>query len=88
MVNARKKSSQRDQTANAQLDAKALEQHCWPDQNGLDLLENAANKLKLSRRGCNRILRVARSIADLANKPQVKQEHIAEALNLRQSLLN
>ncbi len=88
VVNARKKSSQRDQTANAQLDAKALEQRCWPDQSGLNLLENAANKLKLSRRGCNRILRVARSIADLANKPQVKREHIAEALNLRQSLLS
>ena len=50
------------------------------------LLQSAAERLSLSQRACHRILRVARSIADLGDAAALRQQHIAEALNLRQPL--
>ncbi len=79
--------AERNNLPNSQLDSAAIEKYCWPDKTGLNLLESAAAKLALSHRACNRALRVARSIADLADKPRVKSEHIAEALSLRQALV-
>ncbi|MBT8422365.1 MAG: ATP-dependent protease, partial [Gammaproteobacteria bacterium] len=52
------------------------------------LLRDAAQKLGLSRRACNRALRVARTIADLADEPTINANHMAEALNLRPTLHN
>ena len=76
---------QRNNLANAQLDADGLKRWCWPAPPGLRLLERAANQLQLSHRACNRTLRVARSIADLGDKDEVLEAHIAEALSLRTS---
>jgi magnesium chelatase family protein len=73
----------RDHIANAQLDSDGLKRWCWPDAPGLKLLEQAAGRFHLSRRACNRTLRVARSIADLADSEEVRRVHIAEALSLR-----
>ena len=54
-----------------------------PDKEGRQLLESAAEKFRLSRRACDSVLRVARTIADLAKTATVTKPQVAEALNLR-----
>lgn len=68
---------------NAELDGKLLEEHARPDPPGQALMEEAASRLALSARGYHRILRVARTIADLEQSGQVRRYHIAEALAYR-----
>ena len=68
---------------NAEADGKLLMEIATPDDQGQKLLENAAEKFKLSARGYHRILRVARTLADLDNSENVRQNHIAEALSYR-----
>jgi magnesium chelatase family protein len=77
------RARERTHTANARLSAAETRRWCWPDGAGLRLLETAANKFMLSRRACDRTLRVARTIADLAGDAAIAQPHIAEALNFR-----
>jgi len=71
-------------TTNARLDGELLTLHAVPIDGSIELLNNAANKFKLSMRAYNRMLRVARTIADLEAAKNVKRIHIAEALNYRQ----
>ncbi|MEP3115303.1 YifB family Mg chelatase-like AAA ATPase [Nisaea sp.] len=68
---------------NADLDGKLLEEHARPDPPGKALMEEAASRLSLSARGYHRILRVARTIADLEQSGPVRRHHIAEALAYR-----
>ncbi len=68
---------------NAQLDGAMLEAHATPDEPGRKLLAQAAEAMRLSARGYTRMLRVARTIADLAGMEAVGRIHVAEALSYR-----
>ena len=69
--------------SNAELDGDLLERHATPDEPGRKLLMQAAEAMRLSARGYTRMLRVARTIADLAGAEQVGRIHVAEALSYR-----
>ena len=72
-----------DIRTNSQLNGKLLQKFVSPEQTGKDLLKKFALKNRISLRSYNRILRVARTIADLDQKETIKIHHIAEALNYR-----
>jgi magnesium chelatase family protein len=68
---------------NAELDGDALDRIATPDAAGRELLAQAAAAMKLSARGYTRVLRVARTIADLAGADGITRIHVAEALSYR-----
>lgn len=68
---------------NAEADGEILDKVAAPDKAGLALLTRAVENFKLSARGYHRVLRVARTLADLAGKNAVGQSEIAEALSYR-----
>jgi len=69
--------------SNACLKGSALHEHCETDEQCWTLLEGAAEQFNLSARAHQRILRVARTIADLAGAKRITPPHIAEAISLR-----
>ena len=68
---------------NAQMTERMLHEFAQPDEKSLDMLRMAMEKLKLSARAYGRILKVARTIADLDGSPSVKLNHIAESVGYR-----
>ncbi|MBC7951354.1 MAG: YifB family Mg chelatase-like AAA ATPase [Rhodospirillaceae bacterium] len=68
---------------NAEADGQLLEDIAAPEPQGRDLLTQAAERMRLSARGYHRVLRVARTLADLDGSEQVRRIHIAEALTYR-----
>ncbi|MBY0275917.1 YifB family Mg chelatase-like AAA ATPase [Candidatus Binatia bacterium] len=70
-------------TANAELGSRLLERYCRPDAAGARLLETAVTRFRLSARAYARVLKVARSIADLAGREELGAADVAEALQYR-----
>ena len=68
---------------NAQISPSLMIRHCQPDAAGAALLKNAMESLGLSARAYDRILKVARTIADLNDSSKVQAGHLAEAINYR-----
>jgi magnesium chelatase family protein len=68
---------------NAQMTERMLHLFAEPDASSFDMLRMAMERLKLSARAYNRILKVARTIADLDNSEKVQSQHIAEAIGYR-----
>ena len=68
---------------NAQMTERMIHQYAEPDEQGLNMLRMAMERLSLSARAYNRILKVARTIADLEASEQVQSHHIAEAIGYR-----
>lgn len=68
---------------NAQMNSRLLAAYARPDEKGLALLRNAMNRLNLSARAYDRILKVSRTIADLEGAEQVLSSHLAEAIGYR-----
>ncbi len=72
--------------SNAQADGRLLEDIARPDEAGQSLMRDAAEAMNLSARGYYRVLRVARTLADLAGRRDVARVDIAEAISYRQQL--
>jgi magnesium chelatase family protein len=68
---------------NAQMSSKLLKEICVINQVGQKLLKTAMEKLNLSARAYDRILKVSRTIADLSASADIKPEHLAEAIQYR-----
>ena len=69
--------------SNAQMTSKLIRKFCHLDEAGTALLKNAMERLGLSARAYDRILKVSRTIADLENSETIKSEHVAEAIQYR-----
>jgi magnesium chelatase family protein len=69
--------------ANAQMDSSLLKKTCRIEKQGTAILKIAMEKLNLSARAYDRILKVSRTIADLDDKDEIKTEHLAEAIQYR-----
>jgi magnesium chelatase family protein len=69
--------------ANAQMSSKMLKEICFIDENSKKMLKSAMEKLNLSARAYDRIIKVSRTIADLDNSNNIKTEHLAEAIHYR-----
>jgi magnesium chelatase family protein len=79
----RKRFQDQPYACNALLSGKALRDNCALDRAQGDLLQQAMEKLSLSARAYDRILRVSRTIADLANAEQIATVHLLEAIHYR-----
>jgi magnesium chelatase family protein len=82
---AASRASARQGVSNAELSVAAVAEHCALDAAGESLLDKAAQRLALSPRAQHRVLRVARTIADLSAAERVSAAHLAEALSYRQA---
>jgi magnesium chelatase family protein len=69
---------------NAEIDGDLLYEQTQLDQDCETFLQNAAEKLRLSARGYNRVLRVSRTIADMGECERIQKAHLSEALSYRQ----
>jgi len=83
---ARERMRARQGRLNSELLGRALRQHAGLSPGSEALLQAASRRLALTARSYDRILRVARSIADLAGAEHIQEAHLAEALTYRRSL--
>ena len=83
IIRTRETQIARQGTCNARLDNAAVERYCTPNAAGFGILDRAMQCLGLSARGYHRVLKVARTIADMSGRPQIELAHLSEALSLR-----
>ncbi|MEM7404980.1 MAG: YifB family Mg chelatase-like AAA ATPase [Pseudomonadota bacterium] len=83
VLDARATQMERSGKLNARLDVGELGRECRLGEMQLDMLEAAADRLQLSARAANRVLKVARTIADLAGREAIAAEHLLEAIGYR-----
>jgi magnesium chelatase family protein len=83
---ARERQLARQGKANAALETAAVDMHCSPDAPGSELLKQAISRLNLSARAYHRILKLARTLADLSGQDRVTAVHIAEAVQYRRGV--
>jgi magnesium chelatase family protein len=83
---ARQQAMVRQGVPNVELSAAGLETHCALDDHGRNLLHRAAERLGWTGRGLHRVLKVARTIADLAGQERIGSAHVAEAMQWRRAL--
>ena len=69
--------------ANAQMTSQLIQKYCDLDEDCRTILKNAMNRLGLSARAYDRILKVSRTIADLDGSENIQTGHLAEAINYR-----
>jgi magnesium chelatase family protein len=81
---ARKIQRERFGRINSEMTILEIKKYCQIDSTGESLLRNAVDKMNLSARGYHRILKLARTIADLNNEKNILKDHLAEALQYRQ----
>jgi magnesium chelatase family protein len=68
---------------NSGLGQREIQLWCRPTSGGVSLLEDASDRMSLSSRGVHRVLKVARTIADLDGRERLEEHHVAEALQYR-----
>ena len=83
VVEARKRAEERGFSSNAAMHASDIRKYCVLDQAGSTILEAAFERLGMTARGHDRILKVARTIADLAGSKDIQVNHVAEAIQYR-----
>lgn len=83
VINARNRALTRCSKANSAMSAKEVKQFCQVSDTGHQLLEQAMEKFGLSNRAYHRILKLARTIADLADVPNIDIKHLSEAIGYR-----
>ena len=83
VVAARERQLARQGKPNSQLSTREIDRYCAPDEAGATLLKQAISRLGLSARAYHRVLKLARTIADLAMADSIASAHIAEAIQYR-----
>jgi magnesium chelatase family protein len=83
VVAARERQLARQGKPNAQLSTREIDKHARPDSAGEQILKQAISRLGLSARGYHRVLKVARTIADLAGVETIAAAQVAEAVQYR-----
>jgi magnesium chelatase family protein len=83
VAKAARRQLERQGKPNARLEPREIDRYCRPEEDGAALLKNATARLNLSARAYHRVLRVARSIGDLAGSGAVRSAHVAEAIQYR-----
>lgn len=86
VINAREIQQQRQEKTNSEIDGKELEKFCELNLEGQKILQNFAQKSQSSMRGITRILRVARTIADLEGEEMINSHHLLEAALYRRKI--
>ena len=84
VITAYQAQTKRQGVSNAKLEPSGVKRHCRLDSTCESFFEQAAQQIHLSPRGCQRVLKVARTIADLGGTESINQNHLAEAIGLRQ----
>lgn len=83
MIQAERFKDCKDIYSNAQMPSRMVHEVCQVDQAGINLIKKAMERLQLSARAYDRILKVARTAADLDGSEGIKTEHLAEAIHFR-----